>query len=137
VVNEYLAIEEIRFGPRLRVLFNVSDETLVCKVPRFILQPLVENAIRHGVSHLPDGGTVSVRAAIERGKLTLQIVNDVEAKQILIQDRPGLGLANTRQRISQIYGPEATMIVREDTKAFTVTMTLPCEVSREASGELL
>lgn len=133
VVKEYLSIEEIRFGARLRVIFDISTETLAFKVPRFILQPLVENAIRHGVAHLPAGGTVSVRALIDDERLTLQVENDMEAKHATAEDCPGLGLANTRQRISQIYGPDGSVKVRDNVAVFTVTLTLPCEAAREGN----
>ena len=136
VVKEYLAIEELRFGTRLRVLFDISTETLACKVPRFILQPLVENAIRHGISHLPSGGWVSLRAAIDREHLRLQVENDVVAKHSSAGDCPGLGLANTRRRISQIYGPQAVVSVRDDVAVFTVTLMLPREAARDGDGKL-
>lgn len=136
VVKEYLSIEEIRFAARLRVLFDISTETLACKVPRFILQPLVENAIRHGIAYLPAGGTVILRATIEDERLTLQVENDVQAMHTPAANCPGLGLANTRQRISQIYGPEASVSVREEVGAFTVSLTLPCGAAREANGTL-
>ena len=66
VVREYLSIEEIRFGPRLQLVFNVAPETLDVAIPRFILQPLVENAIRHGIAYLPTGGTIRMHTRLSR-----------------------------------------------------------------------
>lgn len=136
VVKEYLAIEEIRFGARLRVLFDVSAESLACKVPRFILQPLIENAIRHGISHLSAGGIVRIVAASDSMRLTVQIENDMPAESKAGRDCSGLGLANTKQRMSHIYGSDATVTVREDATEFRVLLALPCETAgREAGGE--
>ncbi len=134
VVEEYLAIEEIRFGSRLRVVFEISAETLVCKVPRFILQPLVENAIRHGISHLPAGGSVTITATGENGKLTLQVWNEMQAGSGSSQQCPGLGLANTRQRMAEIYGTDAVVTVVELADTYNVTLALPCETSTKVTG---
>ena len=136
VVKEYLAIEEIRFGARLRVLFDLSADSLACKVPRFILQPLVENAIRHGISHLSAGGIVRVIAASDSMRLTVRIENDMPREGTAARDCSGLGLANTKQRMSEIYGTNATVTVREDATAFSVLLALPCDTAaREARGE--
>jgi len=126
VVKEYLSIEEVRFGSRLRVAFQTPPETLTINVPRFILQPLVENAIRHGISHLPAGGSIHFAAAKAGDNLELCIQNDVDDLQAIDKKSSGLGLANTRKRVEQIYGARGALNVSERRdKAFVVTIVIP------------
>ena len=125
VVREYLSIEEIRFGSRLQLVFDVSSESLAVIVPRFVLQPLVENAIRHGIAHLPTGGTIRMQTSFIGENLAIRIENDVHPKRHSMSGA-GLGLANTRERLSQIYGPQSSMISgQESGKLFTVVLSIP------------
>ncbi len=127
VVKEYLSIEEIRFGPRLRVTFDVPSETLVVTVPRFVLQPLVENAIRHGIAHLPKGGTIRLQTKALLEKIEISIENDVDAKRHSATGVAGLGLSNTQERLAQIYGSQASVVSRHEGKVFTVVLRIPFE----------
>ena len=134
VVKEYLSIEEIRFGPRLRTTFEVLPETLVMTVPRFILQPLVENAIRHGIAHLPSGGNIRLVTSSTPRQVDIVVMNDVEWRNAA-PEVAGLGLLNTRERLAQIYGTEASLVTKhEKGRSFTVTLSLPHE-SHSASWE--
>ena len=126
VVKEYLSIEEIRFGPRLRVVFDVAPESLVVTVPRFVLQPLVENAIRHGIAHLPEGGTLLLQAMTVIEDVEIRIENDVDAKRHSASGEAGLGLANTKERLSQIYGSRASIVSRQENgNRFAVVLSIP------------
>jgi hypothetical protein len=115
VTKEYLALEKVRFGPRLNVTYAVDPETEDAQVPRFLLQPLVENAIRHGIARRPEGGNVVLRAEAANGRLRVKIENDQaeDDQAVLRRDSPfrhrGVGLANTRARLQQMYGFEATL----------------------------
>ena len=110
-VERYLEIEQIRFEDRLRILFDVDPQTLDAQVPNLILQPLVENAIRHGIAQKP-GGTVEVRASLVEGKLLLQVLDDGVGLASKCLNRPGLGLTNTRARLDAIYGKEHDFVLR-------------------------
>ena len=135
LVKEYLSIEEIRFGPRLRTSFDVLPETLVMTVPRFILQPLVENAIRHGIAHLPAGGSIRLQTIATSRQVEIAVENDVEWR-LSAPETTGLGLSNTRERLTQIYGNQASLVTKHERgKSFTVTLSLPYE-SRSVSQEL-
>jgi hypothetical protein len=124
VMNEYLAIERLRFGARLNIVVDVDAAALEAQVPRFLLQPLVENAIRHGISTLIAGGTVTIGASRSRNTIELSIMNDV--CQSSMAQPPGLGLANTRARIEQTYGAQGSMVIMNDTaESFCVTVTIP------------
>ena len=132
VVKEYLSIEEIRFGPRLRTSFDVLPQTLMLTVPRFILQPLVENAIRHGIAHLPAGGSIRLQTSLTAMQVEIVIENDVEWKRDAAAEVAGLGLSNTRERLTQIYGQEASLVTtHERGKSFIVTLMIPCEGRQE------
>ena len=126
VVREYLSIEEIRFGPRLQLIFNVAPATLAVAIPRFIVQPLVENAIRHGIAYLPTGGTIRMQTRFVGEKLEIRIENDMHPTQNAAPDASGLGLSNTRARLAQIYGACSSLISgQESGNLFAVVLSIP------------
>lgn len=105
-LKKYLAIEQTRFQDRLRVVFDIAPETLTAIVPNMILQPLVENAIKHGIAPLKRGGTITICATQDEQKLNLRIADDGaglaagEASHII----EGVGLSNTKARLAYLYG---------------------------------
>src|SRR5580693_3254303 len=102
VTEEYLSIEQVRFGPRLHVSLTVSPEAAEAQVPRFLLQPIVENAIRHGIARCPNGGGISIAASIMQAQLRIDIENDrAEGVPPSGDQGNGLGLANTRTRLEK------------------------------------
>jgi hypothetical protein len=115
VTKEYLALEKVRFGPRLMVTFQIDPQTQEALVPRFLLQPLVENAIRHGIAKRPDGGNLVLRSDMNGGRLRVRIENDgaEDDEPVLRRNTAtphrGVGLTNTRARLQQMYGYEATL----------------------------
>lgn len=121
-VQLYLDIESIRFGARLKTRIDAAPETLHARVPPFVLQPLVENAVRHGIERRPAGGHVRVEATASDGRLTLRVQND----GVGLTDAnggPGLGLALTRERLARIYGAAHSLKV-EETEGGGVTAVL-------------
>lgn len=126
----YLQIEQIRFGTRLAVEQHVDAAARACVVPPLILQPLIENAVGHGIAHLLEGGTISIRADRARGTLALAVENPFDP------DRPaskgsGLGLENVRKRLRTLYGGEGRMEVSGAPPTFRVTISMPAK-EREA-----
>jgi two-component system sensor histidine kinase AlgZ len=110
VTEEYLSIEQVRFGPRLAVSLSVSADAYEAQVPRFLLQPIVENAIRHGIARCPNGGEVAIRATASEGRLRIDIEND--HTEVLLQsghEGNGLGLANTKTRLEKLYGEQGSV----------------------------
>jgi len=104
--------EELRFGPRLAVSVSVSPEASEAQVPRFLLQPIVENAIRHGIARCPNGGQVSITASVIEEQLRIEIENDrTEGLLQSDDDGNGLGLANTRTRLEKLYGGQGSVTV--------------------------
>ena len=126
LLQRFLAIEKVRFGDRLCVEAHVEAQTQTCLVPPLILQPLVENAIIHGIAGLPAGGTVRLSAECSGGQLHLSIENSVDPDAAPSR-KSGLGLANVRQRLDTRYGKEASMRTTAEEEFFRVTLSLPAE----------
>jgi LytS/YehU family sensor histidine kinase len=103
-LRRYLEIEKTRFRERLNVEMQIAPETLQARVPNLVLQPLVENAIRHGVERHARPGTIILRAHRQNGDLELEVQDNggglPEGKPL----REGIGLSNTRSRLQQLYG---------------------------------
>jgi two-component system, LytTR family, sensor kinase len=126
LVREYFAIEEARFRERLVTRIDVDDPAKACMVPPLILQPLVENAVRHGIAPMPRGGTVTVSARVAEGELRLAVIDDGAGSLAGGAEGTGTGLSNTRQRIAQIYGDRAVMRMEHPADGGTiVTIRLP------------
>ena len=101
-VDRYLAVERARLGDRLRVHYAAPPDLLHMHLPSFALQPLVENAVRHGVAMLPEGGAIQITAAASGDGLEVRISNDAPAPT---QPRPeGIGLGSLRARLTGLYG---------------------------------
>jgi sensor histidine kinase YesM len=127
VIEEYLAIERVRFGARLRVSFEVGAAANDAQVPRFLLQPLVENAIRHAIARPPEGGAIDIAARISQQVLIIEVANDTcDTADLAVDRNPGVGLANTRSRLAQLYGESAARLALFDTgRRFRVSIELP------------
>lgn len=123
IVQDYLGLESIRFEERLRMSFDIHPDSYLFLVPPLMLQTLVENSIKHGISKLKEGGDVSLHTAVSDGSLKVQIrnsgqlvTNGASGKQ-----KPGLGLKNTKQRLNLIYGEGASLKIRNETKDTVLT----------------
>jgi LytS/YehU family sensor histidine kinase len=106
MVRDYLAIEEVRFGDRVRSCLTVEDAALACFVPPLLLQPIVENAVKHGLSPSERGGTVWVDALIEGERLVLRVRDDGAGPGPGPRETAGTGtgLSNVRERLAGLYG---------------------------------
>lgn len=131
LLQRYLAIEKVRFGPRLQVDTQVNAETLDCLVPPLILQPLVENAVVHGIANLPNGGIVRLAADCSTGRLGLTLENSVDPDAAAPR-KGGLGLRNVRQRLETRYGKDAAITVTAEEDVFRVVLSLPAELASSA-----
>jgi hypothetical protein len=111
LLQRYLAIEEVRFADRLQISMDVAPETLDARVPSLLLQPLVENALRHGLARRQEPGRLGIRATLENDFLRLVIDND--GPPLREPRAEGIGLSNTRARLLQLYGPEHRFDIRD------------------------
>lgn len=131
----YLDIERERFSDRLRVELEVHPDVLEARVPNLVLQPLVENAVRHGIAPRQEGGRITVRAARDDGRLVLMVEDDGAGAEI----RPpteGVGLRNTRARLTRLY-PDAyaLRIERPHEGGFRVEIEIPYTADPIANGD--
>ena len=105
MVRTYLGIEETRFRDRLSVSFNISPDTVQSLVPNLLLQPIVENAIRHGIAPRASGGHVEISSTRANGMLEIRVKDDgVGIADSEAKSSEGVGLSNTRRRLETLYG---------------------------------
>jgi LytS/YehU family sensor histidine kinase len=132
--EQYLAIEQIRLGERLRVDVAISPETLDALVPSMLLQPLVENAVRHGIASVVEGGTIAIRSEFHDGQLQIIVKNSGAVAER--EDKPmnGIGLSNTIERLKTLYGADQKFtLVWPRAGGCEVTVELP--IRRSAQGQ--
>ena len=134
LVRDYLAIEGVRFRDRLRPKVSAPSETLDCLVPPLILQPLVENAVRHGISAVSTAGALEVSASREGSRLRLVVRDDGPGMSAVTKSPgSGTGLRNTRERLAQLYGEHGLMSITEAPGGGTI-VTVDIPVSPDGNG---
>jgi two-component system sensor histidine kinase AlgZ len=123
LARRYLAIEQIRFGSRLEVIWELSADAGAARVPPLLLQPLVENAVRHGVEPSAEGGVVRIRTRARLGRVQISIANTVPDAP----SNPGHGMAlhNVRERLRLMHDVAAQFEARLDKKVFRVQIGVP------------
>ena len=104
-VQDYLALETMRFEERLTVEWDLAPETYSVKVPPMLLQTLVENALKHGIAPSPQGGTVAIITRMEGSQMHLEVMNSGSISDQ--RSHSGLGLRNVRERLNLLYGESA------------------------------
>jgi hypothetical protein len=124
LAEQLLTIEKVRFGARLSHATTADDEARSCAVPPLLLQPLVENAVTHGIAQSLEGGVVRVEAERRGAELLIAITNprDSDAER---RGGTGIGLQNVRRRLAAIYGAEAELRALPSDDAFRVELRLP------------
>lgn len=128
-VEQYLAIEQTRLGPRLRVDMAISPETLDALVPSMLLQPLIENAVRHGVAPLVEGGTIRIESKLHGALLQVRVQNSGPVNsQIPLpnESATGIGITNTAERLRTLYAADHKFVLQwPETGGCQVTVELP------------
>jgi two-component system LytT family sensor kinase len=125
-LERYLEIEKTRFSDRLVVRIDVAPETLDASTPYLILQPLVENAIHHGIAARSLPGCVIVRAARDGGMLVLEVKDDGPGIRSAAASNNGLGISSTRERLEKLYGAAHTFELSNVAKGgLAVKLTFP------------
>lgn len=130
-LRAYVTIQQLRFVDRLCVRFNVPEQFSRAQVPRLIIQPLVENAIRHGISRSSKRGTVEVTVARLHDSLMVQVRNDGPDLPIgWKEEANGVGLSNVRTRLQMYYGDEGSLKIRNsETGGVEATVSIPFRLS--------
>lgn len=111
-VQDYLALEKVRYEERLSYQLQATPEALRVEIPPMMIQTLVENGIKHGISKLPEGGTVTLDAAIENEKLRITIVNSGYVDDEEVQNTKGFGVSNTKHRLHLLYGSDSSFTLK-------------------------
>jgi signal transduction histidine kinase len=126
LLHHYLAIEKVRFGARLQMEENLQGLATSVQIPPLLLQPLVENAITHGVANLPDGGVVRLAGYSNDARVVLAIENSFDPDASPSR-KGGLGLKNVRNRLEARYGKDAIMRISAENGNFKVELSFPAE----------
>jgi two-component system sensor histidine kinase AlgZ len=123
LAQRYLAIEQIRFGQRLQVSWDLDPDAGNARVPPLLLQPLVENAVRHGIEPASEGGIIRVRTRVKLGRAVVSIANTVPS----VPSQPGSGIAlhNVRERVRLMHDVAAQFDTRRDGNVFRVQIVVP------------
>ena len=126
LARTYLEVEQVRFGTRLRVEMNVDEECSDCLIPPLVLQPLIENAVKHGIATLVDGGIIRVEGHVRNGRLEVSVENDFDPDSPSPR-RHGLGLRNVRNRLATRFGSNGRLVAQAANNQFRAEMVVPCE----------
>ena len=135
LIEAYLGIQQVRLGPRLTYNIEITDELASFHLPPYLLQPLVENAVIHGIEPNVAGGHIQIKGSIVQGVCTLQVIDSgcgFGGAENDIGTGNGIGLANVRERLSTLYGKASSLSVSAGQKKGVVsTITLPLPIKKE------
>lgn len=130
LARSFLEVEKVRFGDRLNFEERIDPECTRARVPALVLQPLLENAIKHGISHLVEGGTVVVECDLTGDELLLAVENPCDPERSP-EEGSGIGLANVRGRLDLMYPGRTRLDVEKEPNRFRVEIHLPAPASEE------
>ena len=127
LARSYLEVERVRFGERLKVQEQIEPECRHCAVPALLLQPLVENAVKHGIAVLVEGGCIRIGARSQAGDVIITLENSYDPDGDAAPARLGMGLAHVRRRLAMRYGDTAEIETARADGVYRVVLRLPCE----------
>jgi LytS/YehU family sensor histidine kinase len=133
LTRSYLDVEQVRFGARLRITQDFDDGCSDCEVPPLLVQPLVENAIKHGIATLVEGGEISIIGRRLPKFVSVVIENPFDPDAPAAR-RSGFGLISVRNRLRARYGNAARMDIQVENERYRVALTLPCETLKEPAA---
>jgi two-component system sensor histidine kinase AlgZ len=124
----YLRIEQLRLGPRLREHWHIDERTRAARMPSLLPQPLVENAVYHGVARIPEGGSIDIALLADGESLQFQLSNPIpRLAEVAPQSGNRMALLNIRARLQALYGSAAQLDTHLDNGDFTVTLRFPLQ----------
>jgi len=138
VLQKYLDIEQVRLGDRLTVNIVIDADVLDAQLPNFLLQPLVENAVRHGIAPRVEPGQLSISASRHANRLAIEIFNSCDGvpPHRLTLLNQGVGLANTRARLEHRYPNDHSLVFSNASPGFRVTVNIPFAVDRSLAESI-
>jgi LytS/YehU family sensor histidine kinase len=113
-VSDYLSLEKIRFEERLKYSMNISPDSEKIEIPPMMIQTLVENGIKHGISKKTGGGEISICSEIKDTSLHIKIKNTGEISEELLKQSKGFGISNTKHRLNLLYGEKGLFTIKND-----------------------
>jgi two-component system sensor histidine kinase AlgZ len=125
LARQYLAIEELRLGERLKVSWDTQDMPPDALIPPLILQPLLENAVYHGIEPLQEGGTIDVRLYRAGNELHLEVRNPAQKSTVASVSGNKMALSNIRERLNLLFDVEAQYLVESDAEHYKVHILIP------------
>ena len=139
IVEDYLKLEAIQLEERLRYTFDIDKSSREMLIPPMIVQTLVENAIKHSINNLPNGGEIVVKAAVNNGYLLIKITNTGQMKRIekpiSSEQRRGIGIQNAKERLRLLYGENASLTVQNlNEKVVCATVKIPLNVKEKRTS---
>lgn len=140
-INSYLSIEKARFGDRLQLHVSIPEEMQKYNIPVFVIQPIIENSIKHGILHKPEGGKVSVFASEDNDAITFTMEDTgvgMSSERLLevTTKWPGIGLKNVNERLKLLYGDESLLKITSDSGTGTkISFSIPKEVGKSADTD--
>ncbi|MEL7478197.1 MAG: histidine kinase, partial [Pseudomonadota bacterium] len=123
ICENYLTIEQVRFGERLKVRFDCPKALLKATLPSMSLLTLVENAVKHGIAHLPNGGELQIHVSEREGKVLVQVINPFDESRV--KSGTQLGLANIQSRLELMFGQQAKLLISQERQEFKAIMEVP------------
>jgi sensor histidine kinase YesM len=132
VINDYLKLEGIRYEERLRVIYNVDQACYPCLIPPLMVQTLVENAIKHGISRLTSGGELELEIKLEGENLHIRIMN-TGTYSGTIENSTGIGINNTIQRLELLFGKKASFTIENENNRVIAHIKLPKILNYEST----
>lgn len=127
ISRRYIDLIQIQFEERLLFELDIPASLLVCKLPPMVLQMLLENAVKHGIDNIRDGGTINVSAALDGRLMTIRVGNDLPEDYTKKRSEPGIGLFNIGQRLDLLYAGHGSIETEVAENRFYVTVTIPQE----------
>ena len=136
-VDDYLSIESVRFGDKLRIVKEIDPVTLDMMVPSMLLQPLIENSIKHGISCKVEGGTVTLRTSVAEGRLTVVVEDDgagIPEDRLAGIFEHGIGVSNVKERLEVLYSQDHRMVIdSREGQGTRIEIELPQSLTRLAA----
>lgn len=133
--KRYLRIEQLRLGDRLKVAWDVRSVPDDVCIPMLTLQPLLENAILHGIQPLPDGGVIDIAVSYQHGIFELKITNPIPTKQTTAEDRGNhMALENIKRRLSALYGDRAKLTSYTENNRYITGLSYPYDVTDKTTN---
>lgn len=134
IVKDYLALEKIRFEERLKVSYDISDKASDCGIPPLMLQTLVENGIKHGISKLPDGGEIAIKIKETANRVLIELKNTGRLEKTSDNGKPGIGLANTRKRLELMYAGDGKIELQQNDSYVITSIEIPKHKAYESNN---